>query len=183
MSKWTLTRSKRPTVARRQGRIATPRQVRDVRDDTGGALVEFIAISLLVLVPVVYLVVTLARVQSGLFAAEATAQEAARAVVVEGVRALEDGNSHAQALDTGAARAESVAAVTMADFGFELDDATVTFGCSESPCLSLGGNVTAAVDVRVALPGVPGFVGSRVPLEVHVSGSARAPVDGLAADS
>jgi hypothetical protein len=159
----------------------TPR--RNLRDDTGGALVEFIAISLLLLVPVVYLVVTVGRVQSGLFAAEATAQEAARVVVVEGVRALEDGDSHAQALDQGAARAESVAAVTMNDFGFDLDDTTVTFECSESPCLSLGGNVTALVEVRVALPGVPGFVGSRIPLEVTVSGYSRAPVDGLAADS
>lgn len=156
---------------------------RDTTDDAGGALVEFIALSLLLLVPVTYLVVTVARVQSGIFAAEATAQEAARAVVVEGVRAIEEGKGHDAALAQGAARAEAVAQVTLGDFGFSLDDADVTFECSESPCLSLGGNVAARVEVRVALPGVPAFVGARIPLEVTVTGDSRAPVDGLAADT
>ncbi len=156
---------------------------RAVQDDSGGALVEFIALSLVLLVPVTYLVVTMARVQSGIFAAEATAHEIARAVVVEGVRAIEEGQGHDAAFAQGAARAEAVAAVTMQDFGFSRDDIDVALTCSESPCLSLGGNVAAHVEVTVVLPGVPAFVGSRIPLEVVVTGDARAPVDGLAADS
>lgn len=157
--------------------------LRDVSDDRGGAIVEFIAITLLLLVPVVYLVVTASRIQAGIFAAEAAAHDAARAVVVEGVRQIEAGAPRSAAVDAGAARARAVVAVTVGDFGFTAEDATLELSCTAEPCLSLGSNVTADVTVRVSLPGVPGFVGRLVPLEVTVAGDSRTPVDGLAADS
>jgi hypothetical protein len=50
----------------------------DRPDDEGAAIVEFIALSLLLLVPLTYLVVTLSRIQAGAFAAEGAAHEAAR---------------------------------------------------------------------------------------------------------
>ena len=65
----------------------------DLADDSGGAIVEFIAITLLLLIPVVYLVVTVARIQAGILAAEAASYEAARASVVEGVWQLDHGAS------------------------------------------------------------------------------------------
>lgn len=164
------------------GDTSSPRR-RNLSDDTGGAIVEFIAVTLLLLVPVVYLVVTAARIQAGIFAAEAAAHDAARVVVVEGVHQIESGASRTAAVEAGAARAHAVVGVTVRDFGFATDDATLQIGCTASPCLSLGSNVTAEVEVRVALPGIPGFVGRFVPLEVTVAGDSRAPVDGLAAES
>jgi hypothetical protein len=159
------------------------RIARDVRDDAGGAIVEFIAVTLLLLVPVVYLVVTVSRVQAGILAAESAAHDAARAAVVEGVRELEAGATHAQAMEAGQARARAVTAVNASNFGFGAEDAQLSLGCSISPCLSLGSNLTADVEIRVSLPGVPGSVGRYVPLYVTVNGSARAPVDGLAGES
>ena len=47
--------------------------------DEGRAIVEFIAVGLLVLVPIVYLVVTLGRVQAAAFAVSTAAREAGRA--------------------------------------------------------------------------------------------------------
>ena len=49
------------------------------RSDEGSAVVEFIFLSLLLLVPIVYLVLALASVQSAAFAAEAVARDASRA--------------------------------------------------------------------------------------------------------
>lgn len=155
----------------------------NLRDDSGSAIVEFIGVTVVLLVPVVYLIVTLARVQAGLFAAEAAAHDAARAVVVTGVRALEQGGSHDEAFTQGEARAAAVVEVTLKDFGFGTDDATVSLHCTDVPCLTFGGNVVADVEVQVDLPGVPGFVGAVVPLQVTVQSTSRSPVDGLAADT
>lgn len=167
----------------REGAVARRFVGRDVRDDSGGAIVEFIAITLLLLIPVIYLVVTVSRVQAGILAAESAAHDAARAAVVEGVRELEAGAAYAQAIEAGQARARAVTTVNAANFGFAAEDARLVLGCSTDPCLSLGSNITADVEIRVALPGVPGFVGRTVPLFVTVNGTARAPVDGLAAES
>jgi len=169
-------RLRRSTVAEVLGR-------RDVADDSGGAIVEFVAVTLLLLVPVVYLVVTVARIQAGLFAAEAASYEAARASVVEGVWQLDNGASRSAAMDSGLARARAVTAVTAEDFGFDTSDAVVVLTCAPAQCLSFGSNIEATVEVHVPLPGVPGFVGRLVPLEVTVAAAARAPVDGLADDS
>jgi Flp pilus assembly protein TadG len=176
------TRSRRLIVVLKPVRERT-RLPRDIRDDAGGAIVEFIAITLLLLIPVTYLVVAVSRVQAGILAAESAAHDAARAAMVAGVRELEAGASYAAAIEIAQARAQAVTAVNAANFGFAEEDAELALGCSRSPCLSLGSNITADVELKVALPGVPGFVGRHVPLYVTVGGSARAPVDGLAAES
>lgn len=154
---------------------------RDVRRDDGAALVDFIGLTLVLLVPLVYLIVALARVQAGIFAAESAADEAARATVVAGVAALESGASTNAAMAAGVTRARAGVALTAEDFGFAAADASLTVAC-EGPCLADGGNIATTVTFVVALPGIPGFVSSVVPLEVEVAGSARAPVDSVAVD-
>lgn len=149
--------------------------------DQGSAIVEFIALALLMLVPLVYLVVTLARIQAGAFAAEAAAHEAARTTVVTGVAAVESGAVTASAMDAASRRADAAVAVVADDFGFSDDDATLELTC-EGPCLDPGGNIDARVTVSVSLPGVPGFVGGAFPLAVDVVASARAPVDSVVND-
>jgi len=150
-------------------------------DDEGSAMVEFIALSLLLLVPLVYLVVTLSRVQAGAFAAEAAAHDAARTTVVVGVGSIESGASSASAMDAASRRADAGVAVVVDDFGFSDDDATLELTC-DGRCLDPGGNIDARVTVTVALPGIPRFVSGAVPLAVDVVASARAPVDSVVRD-
>jgi len=151
------------------------------RDDEGSAIVEFIALSLLMLIPLVYLVVTLSRIQAGAFAAESAAHEAARATVVTGVAAVERGEAPSSAMDAASRRANAAVAVVAGDFGFSDDEATLELACV-GPCLDPGGNVDARVTVSVSLPGIPGLMGGTIPLAVDVVASAQAPVDSVVRD-
>lgn len=154
----------------------------DPRGDEGAAMLEFIALSLLLLVPLIYLVVTLSRVQAGAFAAESAASEAARTVVVTGVRELEDGAQRSTAMDQGERRARAAVGLVASDFGFASEDAPLVLNC-DGICLAPGSDVTAEVTMHVTLPGIPGFLSGSVPLDVEVVGSARSPVDSLTEDS
>lgn len=149
--------------------------------EDGAAIIEFIALSLLLLVPLTYLVVTLSRIQAGAFAAEGAAHEAARTAVVTGVASLEHGGSSEASMTAGANRAEAAVTLMADDFGFDANDATLVLEC-EGPCLEPGGNVTAHVTIAVALPGIPGFLSGAIPLSVDVEASARAPVDSVVKD-
>lgn len=160
--------------------LATRRKA--MAHDDGAAIVEFIGLSLVLLIPIVYLIITLGRIQAGAFAAESAARDAARTSVVTGIAALEDGQSTARATSLAFARAAAVSAVVIEDFGFDPQgDATVTLRCSSAPCFEQGSLVRADVDIDVPLPGIPGFVHAIAPLEVKISASASSPVDGLAA--
>lgn len=154
----------------------------DPHGDEGAAMLEFIALSLLLLVPLIYLVVTLSRIQAGAFAAESAASEAVRTAVVTGVREFEDGGQRSSAMGEGERRAQAAVGIVASDFGFASDDASLVLGC-DGTCLAPGSDVTAEVTVRVTLPGIPGFLGGSVPLDVEVVGSARSPVDSLTEDS
>jgi hypothetical protein len=133
------------------------------------------------LVPLVYLVVTLSRVQAGAFTAEAAADQAARTTVVTGVHAVENGSSTANAMAAASRRAEASVGLVADDFGFSADDASLEVTC-EGPCLEPGSNIAAEVIVVVALPGIPGFLGDAIPLEIEVAATARAPVDSVVRD-
>ena len=135
-------------------------------DDAGSALVEFLGISLVLLVPTVYLVLVLGRVQAATFAVEGAAREAARVYVA------------ADDAEQGAQRALTAVGVALLDQGFDDDPAdALDVRCSADPCLTPGAEVAAIVEVRVPLPFVPTFVGDVVPLEVPVAAERVAPVD------
>lgn len=149
--------------------------------DDGAAIVEFIALSLLLLVPLTYLVITLSRIQAGAFAAEGAAHEAARTAVVTGVASREHGASRDAAMAAGSGRADAVVALVADDFGFDSDVTSLVLTC-EGQCLEPGGNVDAEVTISVSLPGIPGFLGDAIDLAVDVVASARAPVDSVVSD-
>ncbi len=153
----------------------------DGAGDEGAAIIEFIALSLLLLVPLTYLVVTLSRIQAGAFAAEGAAHEAARAAVVTGVASREHGASREAAMEAGAGRADAAVWLVADDFGFDSKSANLTLTC-DGPCLEPGGNVSAEVTIVVELPGIPGFVSGAIPLAVDIVSSARAPVDSVVND-
>ncbi|MFH5822326.1 pilus assembly protein [Georgenia sp. AZ-5] len=131
----------------------------------GSAVVEFLGVSVLLLVPLVYLILTLARVQAATFAAEGAAREAGRII--------------AQAADMteASARAGRAVEVAFADQGFDVDGETaLRVTCVEGPCLSPGAQVLVEVGVDVDLPLVPDFVSVAVPAHVPVAAAHLAVV-------
>ncbi len=135
--------------------------------DDGSAVVEFVTLGVLLLVPVIYLVVTLGRVQAGAFAAEGAAREAARVFVA------------ADEEEQGAAHAVAVVRMALRDQGFQDVDAgrAIEVECEAQPCLQAENSVRVRVTVDVVLPGVPAFVDSVLPTRVPVSAESVAVVD------
>lgn len=129
---------------------------RRARDDQGSAVVEFVVLAVVLLVPLIYLVLMLARLQAGSFAVTQAARESGRAFVT------------AASEEAAPARAEAAAAIAFEDQGFG-GDGTLEVTCSETPCLSPEGEIRSVATVSVPLPLVPGFARDVVPLEVPVS--------------
>lgn len=126
-------------------------------DERGSAVVEFLGVSLLLLVPLVYLVLTLGRIQAAAFAAESAAREAGRIA--------------GQAQDIGEARGRAAMATELAfsDHGISVDGHTaVRFTCEETTCASPGSQIHVTVRAAVRLPLVPDAVGGGVPIHVPV---------------
>jgi len=136
-----------------------------LRDDDGSAVVEFVGVALVLLVPLVYLVLVVGRLEAASFAAEGAAREAARVYVASDERA------------EAAPRALAAAGVAFADQGLHDEPAdAVSIRCSDA-CLTPGSEVTVDVRVAVPLPFVPSFVRRAVPLEIPVTAQRTAVVD------
>lgn len=137
------------------------------RGDDGSAVVEFVALGVLLLVPVVYLVISVGRIQAGVFAAEGAAREAARAFTA------------ADDEQTGMATAAAAVRLAARDQGFpDVDpERALLVDCAADPCHQSEARVTVRVEVDVVLPGVPAFVDAVVPTRIPVRASAVAVVD------
>ena len=134
------------------------------RDERGSAVVEFITLGVLLLVPLVYLVMTMARLEAGAYAVAVAAREGGRAYVT-----APDGGS-------AAARAQAAAQIAFEDQGFG-SGGSITISCDGSPCLRPDGAVTVRSRVVVPLPLVPAFARDVVPLEVPLESDHLATVD------
>ena len=138
----------------------------DRRADQGSAVIEFVTLGVLLLVPLVYLVITLGRLQAASFAADAATREAARAFTT------------ASTEQSGRDRVLSAVRLALADQGFDQDPArAVQVRCSATPCLSPGARVTVQVSVDVPVPGIPGFVDRLAPTHFTVRSAQLAAVD------
>jgi len=137
---------------------------RVVRDERGSAVVEFVVLAVLMLIPLVYLVMMLARVQAGSYAVSQAAREAGRAYVT------------AEAGDQAAGRAEAAARIAFLDHSFE-ESGRLSIACDGIPCLRPDGRVETTASVRVPLPLVPSFVRDVIPLSVPVTASHLSTVD------
>jgi len=134
--------------------------------DDGSAVVEFVVLGVLLLVPVVYLVLALGRLQAGAFAVEGAAREAGRAFVTADEEA------------SGRRRAEQAAAVAFADQGFGADAVrSVSLTCGGGDCLAPDQRVVVRSRLLVSLPGVPRFLARTVPARVEVTATHVATVD------
>jgi Flp pilus assembly protein TadG len=133
--------------------------------DEGSALVEFLSAGVLLLVPLVYLVIVLGRVQAASLAADGAAREAARAVTT------------ADTTQDADARAALAVRLALGDQGFADSDGAMVIDCGAGGCLVPGNRVEARVAVRVILPGVPRFVDRAVPASITVRAVQVAVVD------
>jgi Flp pilus assembly protein TadG len=111
--------------------------------ERGTAVIEFVVIGLLMMIPLLYLVIALGRVQAASFAADSSAREAARAFVTADDEA------------EGRRRAAIAVRLALQDQGFSTSEGVLTLECGNPQCLAPGGRVTAHVQVTVVLPGVP----------------------------
>jgi Flp pilus assembly protein TadG len=128
----------------------------DAVGDAGNAVIEFIFVAVLILIPLVYLVVAVASVQRSSVAVTHAAREAGRAFAT------------ADSTDQGLQRAEVAVRLALADQGLS-DDAIVRYveadGTCDSgttiPSLSPGAQFAVCVVRHAALPGVPSLISGR----------------------
>jgi hypothetical protein len=117
---------------------------------------------MILLLPMVYLVLTMSALQAGSLAVEGAARQAARVYV--------------QAADVPDARAEAERAIAfaLADYGLDPSDAVVSITCAPRPtdCLHRRGSVTVTVGVSVALPLLPSVLTIGGPLNVPLRSEA-----------
>lgn len=133
------------------------------RED-GRAVVEFVFLGVLMLLPLVYLVLTAARLQAASFAASLASREAGRAFVT--------GRDEADALE----RAHTAAGLAFADFAFDRGT-SLEVSCDGSPCLRPEGSVSVRTSIAVELPLIPDFIAGRVPSAVTITSTHLQSVD------
>lgn len=146
------------------GRLLRWRHALEVRlrDDSGNAAVEFVGLAVVLLIPLVYLVLTLGQVQAASFAADTAARQVVRVVATE----PDEGRQ--------ATRTESIIRMVSRDYGVGIGRDAVHVSCSEHPCSSAGAVVRVDVDVSVDLPGLGSLgVGGGI-VEVTSSHALRA---------
>lgn len=134
-----------------------------VHGEEGSASVEFVMLSALLLIPVIYFLMLTSQIQSAAYAAVAAADQAAHAMV--------------SAPDPGGAerRMEAVVALTLGDYGLDPSVAHTAVSCSASPCLEPGSSVAVEIAIRVPVPLLPRSLGWDA-AAATVTGSAQQPV-------
>lgn len=118
-------------------------------DEDGTAVLEFVTVGVLLLVPLVYLVLTLGAVQEQTLGAEAAARHTARVI------------GQAPDAATGSARGEAVLQSVIREYGMDPDAVEVAIECrpAAAQCPSAGSTVIVTVATRVSLPFMPPLFG------------------------
>ncbi len=138
--------------------------------DDGNAIVEFLAVALLLLVPTVYLVLVVGRLQSAAFAVDGAAREAVRATVAT----ASQGTPGDKDLDPATAATAAVR-IALADQALDSPNA-LSLTCDPS-CTAPQAQVVAHVSVEVPLPLLPPVIGDRIPLNIPVTAHASGEID------
>lgn len=135
---------------------------RHLTAEDGTASLEFVTAGMILMLPMVYLVLTMSALQAGSLAVEGAARQAVRAYV--------------QAADTLDAEAEAERAIrfALADYGLDSSEAIVTISCTPRPtdCLRRRATVTITVGVSVGLPLVPPALSIGGPLTIPLRSAA-----------
>lgn len=114
--------------------------------EDGSAIVEFIFLAVLLMIPVAYLILTVGKIQGGAYAVVGAADQAAKVfVLTKDLPAANDA-------------AEQAVKLAVRDLGFDPAAATLTISC-DGGCRTAGTIVTARVELRVELPVVGALPG------------------------
>jgi Flp pilus assembly protein TadG len=133
-----------------------------LRGDGGNAMIEFVYLSVLLMVPLVYLLTTVFQVQRAAFGVTEAARQAGRAYAT------------AEGAGAGAARASAAASLALDDQGLVLAEPVQV---SAPDGLEPGAQVRVVVRHRVVLPLVGGLFRGVVPPSIPVQASHLAVVD------
>lgn len=134
------------------------------RHQDGTAIVEFVWLAILLLVPLLYVVLAVFETQRASYAASAAARSASRAFVTSPDQA------------TAYARAQAAARLAFGDQGIPTADFALVITCRPDPdrCLTPGSVVAAEVRSAAALPLMPTALGSNTP-RISVEAIHRSP--------
>jgi hypothetical protein len=132
--------------------------------DEGNAIVEFVYLAVLLMVPLVYVLLTVFRVQSAAYSVSGAAREAGRVFAT------------APSVEKGEERAYVAAGIVMSDSQLELGRHALTISCSNDPCLEPGSTIEVTVEHHAELPFLPALFGSATP-SIKVSSSHLEVVD------
>lgn len=125
---------------------------RSLRGDRGNAIIEVTWLGILLLLPLLWIVLSVFQVQKGAFAVSAAARAAGRAYAL-----APDGT-------TGDARASAAAAQALADQHVEHGaDVTVTCTPASHDCHAPASVITVHVHTQVDLPWLPLVLGGGTP--------------------
>ncbi|HLQ81542.1 MAG TPA: hypothetical protein VK122_10655 [Brachybacterium sp.] len=124
--------------------------------EDGNALVEFVVLSAALLIPSLYLVLTLGNVQAAVFAADSIARDVAR------IHATEPDGS------TASERSARHSEMILEDHGLPTGD-VIALHCSHDPCATPGGTVSVEVRIPVPVPGLGPVLGETGPVTVGSS--------------
>ena len=125
--------------------------------DDGNAIVEFVYLAVLLMVPLVYVLLAVFRVQGAAYAVSSAAREAGR------VYATSDG------IDEAGLRALVAARLVMRDSNLTLPGRDLRISCSREPCLAPGSRVNVVIEYDVSLPFLPRLFDGRTLAAVQVT--------------
>jgi Flp pilus assembly protein TadG len=134
-------------------------------EDSGNAMIEFVFLAVLLMIPLVYLLLTVFHVQRAAFAANAATREAGRAFATAATE------------DAGLGRAYAAAAVALADHSLTLAAGQPGIECDHRPCLTPGGRIYVTIDTEVPLPFLPRVLDGRAPASIGIHARHVAYVD------
>jgi hypothetical protein len=118
--------------------------------DAGNAVLEFLFLAVLLMVPLVYLLLTVFTVQRAAYAVSSASREAGRVFVA------------ADSVALGRARAEAATAIVLRDSGLTPAPASLDLACSAQPCLTPGATVNVVLTYAVELPLAPPLLADAV---------------------
>jgi hypothetical protein len=122
------------------------------REERGTALIEFTWLGILLLVPLVYVVVSVFEVQRGAYAVTTASRSAARAFSLAPTEA------------EGESRARAAVRTALEDQGLEGHRFELEISCEPAAaCLQPGSVVTVLIRTEVALPLLPDVLGGNKP--------------------
>jgi hypothetical protein len=129
--------------------------VRRRRTEAGSALVELTWLGILLLVPMIWIVLSVFEVQRGAFGVSAAARAAGRAFAL----APDDA--------TGRQQAHAAAALALADQGVDGAGWRLDISCGRTDCHTGGAVVMVRVSSHVALPLLPDMLGGGATLALN----------------